>query len=127
MKILVTGGAGYIGSVLTPKLLDLGHEVTVYDNFMHKQNSLLDCCANKKFEIIRGDVCDYDKLNPILSNFDIIIPLAALVGAPACRANPQLTQLVNYDSYINLINNLSDSQRVIFPNTNQVFFCNFCR
>ncbi len=118
MKILVTGGAGYIGSVLTPKLLDLGHEVTVYDNFMHKQNSLLDCCANKKFEIIRGDVCDYDKLNPILSNFDIIIPLAALVGAPACKANPQLTQLVNYDSYINLINNLSDNQRVIFPNTN---------
>ena len=118
MKILVTGGAGYIGSVLTPKLLDLGHEVTVYDNFMHKQNSLLDCCANKKFEIIRGDVCDYNKLNPILSNFDIVIPLAALVGAPACKANPQLTQLVNYDSYINLIDNLSDSQKVIFPNTN---------
>ena len=51
---------------------------------MHKQNSLLDCCANKKFEIIRGDICDYDKLNPI-SIFDIIIPLAALVGAPACK------------------------------------------
>jgi nucleoside-diphosphate-sugar epimerase len=118
MKILVTGGAGYIGSVLTPKLLNLGHEVTVYDNFMFKQNSLLDCCANKKFNIIRGDVCDYDKLNPILPNFDIVIPLAALVGAPACKANPQLTQLVNYDSYINLINNLSNSQRVIFPNTN---------
>jgi nucleoside-diphosphate-sugar epimerase len=118
MKILVTGGAGYIGSVLTPKLLSLGYEVTVYDNFMHKQNSLLDCCANKKFEIIRGDVCDYEKLNPILSKFDVVIPLAALVGAPACKANPQLTQLVNYDSYINLINNLSDNQRVIFPNTN---------
>jgi nucleoside-diphosphate-sugar epimerase len=85
---------------------------------MHKQNSLLDCCANKKFEIIRGDVCDYEKLNPILSKFDVVIPLAALVGAPACKANPQLTQLVNYDSYINLINNLSDNQRVIFPNTN---------
>ena len=85
---------------------------------MFKQNSLLDCCANKKFDIIRGDVCDYDKLNPILPNFDIVIPLAALVGAPACKANPQLTQLVNYDSYINLINNLSNSQRVIFPNTN---------
>ena len=118
MKILVTGGAGYIGSVLTPKLLSLGYEVTVYDNFMHKQNSLLDCCANKKFEIIRGDVCDYEKLNPILAKFDVVIPLAALVGAPACKANPQLTQLVNYDSYINLINNLSDNQRVIFPNTN---------
>ena len=118
MKILVTGGAGYIGSVLTPNLLNLGHEVTVYDNFMHKQNSLLDCCANKKFEIIRGDVCDYEKLNPLLPKFDVVIPLAALVGAPACKANPQLTQLVNYDSYINLIDNLSESQRVIFPNTN---------
>lgn len=118
MKILVTGGAGYIGSVLTPTLLSLGYDVTVYDNFMHKQNSLLECCANKKFEIIRGDVCDYEKLNPILSEFDVVIPLAALVGAPACKANPQLTQLVNYDSYINLINNLSDNQRVIFPNTN---------
>jgi nucleoside-diphosphate-sugar epimerase len=67
---------------------------------------------------MRGDVCDYEKLNPILSNFDVIIPLAALVGAPACKANPQLTQLINYDSYINLIENISNDQKVIFPNTN---------
>lgn len=117
-KVLITGGAGYIGSVLTPELLKLGYEVTVYDNFMHKQNSLLECCYKKNFQVMRGDVCDYEKLNPILSNFDVIIPLAALVGAPACKANPQLTQLINYDSYINLIENISNDQKVIFPNTN---------
>ena len=117
-KILITGGAGYIGSVLTPELLNSGYEVTVYDNFMHKQNSLLDCCARKNFHVVRGDVCDYKKINPLLSNFDVIIPLAALVGAPACKANPQLTQLINYDSYVNLIKHISADQKVIFPNTN---------
>ncbi len=117
-KILITGGAGYIGSVLTPSLLESGYQVTVYDNFMHKQNSLLDCCAKKNFQVIRGDVCDYEKINPLLAKFDVIIPLAALVGAPACKANPQLTNLINYDSYINLLKGVSSDQKIIFPNTN---------
>ena len=118
MKILVTGGAGYIGSVLTPTLLSLGHKVTVYDNFMHKQNSLLDCAYNSNFSVINGDICDYEKINPILKNFDIIIPLAALVGAPSCKRNPPLTDLINYQAYINLIDNVSEHQKIIFPNTN---------
>lgn len=117
-KILITGGAGYIGSVLTPSLVNSGYHVTVYDNFMHKQNSLLDCCSKKNFEVIKGDVCDYEKINPLLSKFDVIIPLAALVGAPACKANPQLTNLINYDSYINLLERVSSDQKIIFPNTN---------
>ena len=117
-NILVTGGAGYIGSVLTPKLLKLGHKVTVYDNFLHNQNSLLDCCYMKNLEIIKGDICDYEKLNPILSDFDVIIPLAALVGAPACKKNPQLTNLINYEAYLNLIEHTSTNQKIIYPNTN---------
>lgn len=117
-KILVTGGAGYIGSVLTPILLDLGYEVTVYDNFMHNQNSLLDCCPKKEFEVIKGDICDHEKINSILSKFDVIIPLAALVGAPICKRSPQLAHLINYEANINLIENVSDDQKIIFPNTN---------
>ena len=117
-KILITGGAGYIGSVLTPVLLDLGYKVTVYDNFIYNQNSLLDCCSKKDFEVIKGDICDYEKINPILSKFDVIIPLAALVGAPICRRNPQLTYLINFEAYINLIEKVSDDQKIIFPNTN---------
>ena len=117
-NILVTGGAGYIGSVLTPKLLELGYKVTVYDNFLHNQNSLMECCYKKNFEVIKGDICDYEKFNPILPQFDVIILLAALVGAPACKKNPQLTNLINYEAHLNLINHISKSQKIIFPNTN---------
>ena len=113
-KILVTGGAGYIGSILTPSLVNLGYEVTVYDNFMHNQNSLLDCCAKRNFSIVRGDICDYEKINALLPQFDVIIPLAALVGAPACKINPKLTDLINYDSYVNLLKNVSTSQKDYF-------------
>jgi nucleoside-diphosphate-sugar epimerase len=117
-NILVTGGAGYIGSVLTPKLLELGYKVTVYDNFLHNQNSLMECCYKKNFEVIKGDICDYEKFNPILPQFDVIILLAALVGAPACKKNPQLTNLINYEAHMNIINHISESQKIIFPNTN---------
>ena len=117
-KILITGGAGYIGSVLTPTLLEKGYDVTVFDNFMHNQSSLLDCCANKRFKVIKGDICDYEKINPILRDFDVIIPLAALVGAPLCKKNPELTNLINYQAYINLIENVNTKQKIIFPNTN---------
>ena len=83
-KILVTGGAGYIGSILVPHLLKLGNSVTVVDNFSYGQSSLLDCCAKDKFFIVRGDVRDERVMKPLLKDADIIIPLAALVGAPIC-------------------------------------------
>ena len=118
MKILVTGGAGYIGSILTPYLLNKGQEVSVYDNFLHNQSSLLECCSDKKFSVIKGDICDYDHINKILPSYDLIIMLAALVGAPACKKNPKLTNLVNYEAHLNLINNISKNQKIIFPNTN---------
>ncbi len=117
-KILITGGAGYIGSVLTTKLLELGFQVTVIDNLMYKQTSLVHCFSNPRFKFVKGDVCNFDLMKTLLLDADIIIPLAAIVGAPACAANPHLTQLVNYDSMEFILNNLRKDQKIIFPTTN---------
>lgn len=118
LKILVTGGAGYIGSILTPALLLEGYEVTVIDNIMFNQVSLLECFANPNFDFVKGDICDYDLMNEMLPKFDVIIPLAAIVGAPACKINPTLTRLVNYEAHMNIVQGCSASQMVLFPNTN---------
>ena len=117
-KILVTGGAGYIGSTLVPVLLNQGYKVTVLDSLIFNQPSLLDCCADQNFEFIQGDICDHDLVNTILPKSDIVIPLAAIVGAPACKRNPSLTRLVNYDAHMNIVNNVSAEQKVLFPTTN---------
>ncbi len=117
-KILVTGGAGYIGSTMVPVLLKQGCAVTVLDSLIFNQSSLLDCCADPKFEFIQGDICDHALVNDLLPDFDIVIPLAAIVGAPACRRNPSLTRLVNHDAHMNIVNNVSVDQKVLFPTTN---------
>ncbi len=117
-KILVTGGSGYIGSILVPELLARGFEVVVLDNLVYDQTSLLDCCANKNFNFIKGDICDHSLINSLLPEFDVIIPLAAIVGVPACNINPTLSKLVNYDAHMNIINNISPAQKVLFPTTN---------
>ncbi len=117
-KILVTGGAGYLGSVLVKELLVKGYEVMVLDNLLFQQNSLLDCCKHKKFNFIKGDICDYNLIEQLLPKYDFIIPLAAIVGAPACKKNPTLTKMVNSDSYHFLIKNLSKTQQILFPTTN---------
>ena len=118
MKILVTGGAGYIGSVLVPEFLKLGHKVTVIDNFMYSQNSLLDCCAYDKFEVVRGDVRDEDIVKPLLKEADYIIPLAALVGAPLCNRDKTATVTVNRDAIAMLVKLAAKEQRIIIPTTN---------
>ena len=129
-KILVTGGAGYLGSILVPELLNNDYKVTVLDSLMYNQHSLLECCANEKFDFIKGDVCDGELVASLIPKFDIIIPLAAIVGAPACKINPSLTRLVNHDSQMMLMKNLSPSQKVIFPTTNSGYGIgekdNFC-
>jgi nucleoside-diphosphate-sugar epimerase len=117
-KILVTGGAGYIGSVLVPILLGQGYEVTVVDSLLFNQSSLLDCCPNKNFDFIKGDMCNDGLMSSLVPKHDIVILLAALVGAPACKVNPSLTNLVNYEAHMNIINKISQSQKVLFPNTN---------
>ena len=117
-NILVTGGAGYIGSTLVPVLLNQGYKVTIIDSLIFNQSSLLDCCADPNFEFIRADICDHDLVNGILFEYDIVIPLAAIVGAPACERNPSLTRLVNFDAHMNIVDNVSSDQMVFFPTTN---------
>ena len=118
LRILVTGGAGYIGSILVPELLAQDSTVTVLDSLIHGQNPLLECCSNPKFNFIKGDICDQDLMTELISRFDLIIPLAAIVGAPACKINPTLTRLVNYDTHMKLVKMISPSQMIIFPTTN---------
>ena len=95
MKILVTGGAGYLGSVLVPALLESGHAVTVIDNFMYKQNSLATLCTNNNFNVVNADVRNTSRLKSLYSSHDVIIPLAALVGAPICSKNPVGATTIN--------------------------------
>ena len=117
-RLLVTGGAGYIGSILVPVLLSRGYTVTVLDSLLHGQYALLDCCANPKFDFIKGDICDEGLMSELLPKFDIIIPLAAIVGGPACKINPTVTQLVNHDAHMKIVKKVSSAQKVIFPTTN---------
>ena len=117
-KILITGGAGYLGSVLTSYLLQRSYQVTVLDNLVFNQAPLLDCCTDQNFTFVRGDICDGELMTTLVPKFDVIVPLAAIVGAPACKRNPSLTQLVNRDAYMNLIKLVSGDQLVLFPTTN---------
>ncbi|HEU6448119.1 MAG TPA: NAD-dependent epimerase/dehydratase [Verrucomicrobiae bacterium] len=118
MKILITGGAGYLGSVLTPTLLAQGHEVTVLDNFYFNQNSLADCCQYEKFNVIRGDCRDEKLIKPLVAKADLIIPLAALVGVPLCNTDAMATQTTNRDAVEMVCRLASKNQWVIMPVTN---------
>ncbi len=121
MKILVTGGAGYIGSVLVPALLERGYEVTVYDNFMFKQTSLNHLCHHLNFLVVRGDIRDSELLKHYLQKADLVIPLAALVGAPLCKQDPFTATAVNRDASIALIQQLRPNQKIIMPTTNSAY------
>lgn len=117
-KVLVTGGAGYIGSVLVPTLLAQGHQVTVVDSFIFGQASLLECCGNQNFKVVKGDVRDHDLIGKEIGRHDVIIPLAAIVGAPACNRCPETTKSVNLEAIRFVASKLSSDQRVIYPVTN---------
>jgi len=120
-NILVTGGAGYIGSTLVPKLLNEGHNVTVLDNFMYGQTSLNQLCTNKQFNVYNGDVRLKQDLFPLLKQADVIIPLAAYVGAPLCNKDPIGATSTNKDAIFMMIDNLSKEQIVIMPTTNSAY------
>jgi nucleoside-diphosphate-sugar epimerase len=129
-NILVTGGAGYIGSTLVPDLLSKKHKVTVIDNFMYDQTSLATSIRDRNLEIIFGDVRDESLMKKLISKADIIIPLAAIVGAPACDKDPVTAQSINKDSILWLLKQLSKSQQIIMPTTNSAYGSgdknNFC-
>ncbi len=116
--ILVTGAAGYLGSILVPTLLARGCSVTVVDSFMYGQTSLLDCCADGKFTIVRGDVRDERLMLPLLKKADVIMPLACLVGAPLCAQKPLEARSINLDAIVMLLKHAAKSQRFISPTTN---------
>ena len=117
-KILVTGGAGYIGSVLVPALLTQGFQVTVLDKFDFGQSSLLDCCVNPDFDVIKGDCRDESTLKRAMKDADYIIPLAAIVGAPACNLDKIAATSTNFDAIQSILSLRSSQQRVIYPCTN---------
>jgi len=118
MKILVTGAAGYIGSILVPRLLDMGYQVIAIDNFIYNQSSLLDHCYDRKLTIIRGDARDKELIAENLKTADAIFPLACLTGAPLCAQDPESARAVNLDA-VKMISELrSRDQVIIFPTTN---------
>jgi nucleoside-diphosphate-sugar epimerase len=117
-NILVTGGAGYIGSVLCPALLEAGHKVTVLDAFLYRGTSLALCCANPDFDVVRGDSRNEQLIKELVRDVDLVIPLAALVGAPLSQRDAIGTVTVNRDAVLMLVKMLSKQQRIIFPTTN---------
>lgn len=129
-RILVTGGAGYLGSVLVPDLLQAGHQVTVLDNFMYKQASLNHVCHYPNFSVVKGDIRIRSVIAPLLSKADIVIPLAALVGAPICSQDPVGATTVNHDAIVLMLSLLSAQQIVLMPTTNSAYGSgdqnNFC-
>ncbi len=121
LNILVTGGAGYLGSTMVPALLDAGHSVTVLDNFMFGQNSLAQVCHNPQFSVVRGDVRVKATMAPLLEQADVVIPLAALVGAPLCDRDPVGATTTNRDAILMMLELLREDQKVLMPTTNSAY------
>src|SRR6185437_13339416 len=120
-NILVTGGAGYLGSTLVPDLLAEGHKVTVLDNFMYKQASLNHVCHNPHFNVVKGDIRIESTLAPLLKKADIVIPLAALVGAPLCNLDPIGATSINHDAINLMLKLISKEQLILMPTTNSAY------
>jgi nucleoside-diphosphate-sugar epimerase len=116
-KVLVTGGAGYLGSVIVGRLLNVGYQVTVLDKLLFNQTSLLHYTSNPNFKFIYGDVRNVTELERLCKDADIIIPLAAIVGFPACASDPKLAKEINFDQIFNIVRFAKDKM-ILYPNTN---------
>jgi nucleoside-diphosphate-sugar epimerase len=120
-NILVTGGAGYLGSTMVPDLLAAGHKITVLDNFLFKQTSLNHCCYHPNFSVVKGDIRQKDTMSKLMKKADVIIPLAALVGAPLCNLDPIGATTINHDAIGLMLKLLSKDQIVLMPTTNSAY------
>jgi nucleoside-diphosphate-sugar epimerase len=129
-NILVTGGAGYLGSTMVPELLNAGHKITVVDNFMFNQNTLAHICYHQNFSVVRGDIRVESVMRPLIKNADIVIPLAALVGAPLCSKDPVGATTTNHDAIFMMLKLLGKDQIALMPTTNSAYGTgdknNFC-
>lgn len=130
-NILVTGGAGYLGSTMVPDMLAAGHKVTVLDNFMFNQSSLNHCAYHSNFSVVKGDIRVESTMKSLMRDADVIIPLAALVGAPLCSLDPIGATTTNHDAITLMLKLLSKQQIVLMPTTNSAYgtgdknnFCN---
>lgn len=120
-SVLITGGAGYLGSVLTEVLLNKGYRVAVLDNLIYKQASVAPFAYHPNFDFVLGDVTNESTLKPLVESHDVIVPLAAIVGMPACKAQPELTVKVNYEQVKNITQWVTKNQMVLIPNTNSQY------
>ena len=119
MKILITGGAGYLGSVITGKMLERGYGVTVLDKLIFNQTSLLQYTSNPNFKFIHGDVRNEKLLEKLCLDSDVIIPLAAIVGFPACASEPELAREINFTQIFNIVKYTKGlGKKILYPNTN---------
>lgn len=129
-SILVTGGAGYLGSTLVPDLLAEGHRVTVLDNFMYGQASLNQVCNHPNFSVVAGDIRVEHTMASLVKKADVIIPLAALVGAPLCDKDPVGAKTINHDAIMMMLKLVSKQQLILMPTTNSAYGSgdekNFC-
>jgi nucleoside-diphosphate-sugar epimerase len=130
MNILVTGGAGYLGSTMVGFLLEAGHRVTVVDNFMFGEATLNQFCYHNNFDVVNGDVRIKEVMKPLIAKADVIIPLAALVGAPLCNKDPVAAKSTNNDAVMMMLDIISTEQRILMPTTNSAYGSgdenNFC-
>ena len=121
MKVAVTGGAGYLGSTLVPMLLEAGHEVAVLDNFTYQENSLGGVMFHSDLAVKVGDIRDREAVRWVLDGADVVIPLAAIVGAPACNRDPVAATSVNHDAILMMLKMLGAEQHVVMPTTNSAY------
>jgi nucleoside-diphosphate-sugar epimerase len=116
--VLVTGAAGYLGSILCEHLLDKGYKVTAVDNLLHGQYGPFHLCANDRFEFVMGDARDETLIKRLMKEADVLLPLAAIVGASACDRNPDVARTLNYDAPLMMNRLRSRDQLLVFPTTN---------
>src|SRR4051812_44065433 len=121
MRILVTGGAGYVGSTLVPLLLEHGHRVRVYDSLKFGGHGLLPCCQNRFFELIKGDVCDPAGVPKPLAGVDAVVPRPPIVASPACKKEPQVAQATNVEGTRTLLSLRKPDQKFVFASTGSIY------